>query len=130
MISFDARDAEGNYSQMPSTEATPEFLYERQWALALVHHTLEQLRIEMRAEGKEVLFGHFDAILAADPKNFSYSKRAASLGLTIGALRVALYRWRQRFQVLIREEIARTVASKFEIENELRHLHLILARTE
>ena len=130
MISFDTDEAEGAYRAVPSVHTSPESLYERQWARAVIDHTLEQLRIELRADGKEILFEHFDGDPTASTQTFSYPEIAQSLGLTAGGLRACLYRWRQRFQALMRAEIARTVTSKSDIEDELQHLHRVFARAD
>ena len=130
VVPFEAQEAENSYALVPATEITPESLYERQWARVVIEHTLDQLRIEMKADAREGLFDHFDAILTADTHHFPYEDMAQSLGMKVGALHGALHRWRQRFHALLRQEIARTVVSKAEIEDELRHLQRVFAQTE
>jgi len=46
--------------------------------------------------------------------------------MTENALRQALHRLRQRYQLLLREEISHTVAVASDIEDELRHLIAVL----
>ena len=128
VFSFDADEAEGRYQQALTIKVSPEALYERQWAIAVIDQALGQLLIEMRADGKEALFGHFDAILSAQTREFPYEEVARALGLTVGALHVALHRWRRRFRTLLHEEIRRTVTSKAEIEDELEHLQRLFLR--
>jgi hypothetical protein len=48
------------------------------------------------------------------------------LGITDNALRQALHRFRQRYQLLLREEISHTVALASDVEDELRHLITVL----
>ena len=60
--------------------------------------------------------------------NQSYTEIAVRLGLTEGAVKSAVYRLRQRYQSLLREEIARTVATGEDVEDELRHLFTVLSR--
>ncbi len=129
IVSLESQQAESGYSLLPATQITPESLYERQWAHMVIENALEQLRIELSADGKGVLLEHFDAILMGDTAKFPYAKVAQNLNLTVGALHASLHRWRRRFQILMREEIARTVLSKSEVENELRHLLSTVART-
>ena len=128
LVHFDTQEAEGSYAALIATQTTPESLYEYHWATTVIDATLEQLRIEMRAAGREALLAHFDAIMATGTRAFPFEETARSLGLETGALHVALHRCRQRFHTLIREEIARTVASKAEIEAELLHLQRVVAQ--
>lgn len=130
VVPLEGCEAENSYALIPATQRTPESLYELQWARAVFYHALEQLKIELRADGKEVLFSHFDAIFTADTPDFPYVEVAQALGQTSGALHSTLYRWRQRFQGLMREEIARTVVSKTEVDDELRHLQRVFAQAE
>lgn len=122
LVSFDAEEAENRYRRDLATQASPETLYERQWATIMIEHALRELRLELEADGKGVLFGYFEAVLAARPRDFVYEDAARLLSTTVEALHAALSRWRRRFRALLREEIARTVASKAEIEAELEHL--------
>ena len=46
--------------------------------------------------------------------------------MTENAVRQAFHRFRQRYQLLLREEIAQTVATPGDIEDELRHLISVL----
>ncbi len=128
VVSFDANEAEGRYQQAITSQASPEALYERQWAVTVIDQALDQLLIEMRADGKEALFGHFDAILSAQSRAFPYEEVAKALDLTVGALHVALHRWRRRLRALLHEEIGRTMTSKIEIEDELEHLQRLFLR--
>ena len=68
---------------------------------------------------KEFLFG--------DRGETSYAEAAAQLGLSESATKSAIYRLRQRYGELVREEIAETVESPLEIETEIRYLVTVLA---
>lgn len=128
LVPIEAAEAEQTYELALATRTTPELLYERQWARVVIDQTLQQLRIEMKAAGKETFFDHFDAILGAETHDFPFAGMARSMNLKVGALHGALRRWRQRYHTLMREEIARTVVSKVEIEEELRHLQKVVSQ--
>jgi RNA polymerase sigma factor (sigma-70 family) len=128
VIPFDAQEGENLYAQLPALNDTPQSLYERQWALTVIENALRQLKIELAAAQMGTLFEHFDAILSATTTQFPYQATARALNLTPGALHGALYRWRRRFQALMREEIARTVLTTAEVEDELRHLLTCVSR--
>lgn len=127
VVPLECESAEGSYAQMRAT-ATPETLYELHWAQTVIELAFEQLRIEMRADGKEALLDHFDAVLTASTHQFPYAEIAHSLHMTVGALHSALHRCRQRFQMLLREEIGRTVTSKAAVDDELRYLRRVFGQ--
>jgi len=119
MISLDG--AEARYCQEPSHPLTAERLYERQWAIAVLRQVLGRLRDEARSEGKSLLFKRLEPHLAGDAKT-TYAVAAAELGLSENAARKAVHRLRRRFRQLLREEIADTVKSPGEIDEEIQYL--------
>jgi RNA polymerase sigma-70 factor (ECF subfamily) len=97
-------------------------IYERRWALTVLEHVLSRLKDEYRAAGNATLFDSLKQLLPDEPGAPSQPEIAAQLGMTENAIRQAFYRFRQRYQSLLREEIAHTVATPGDIEDELRHL--------
>ena len=120
--------AETRYGHEPVDPVTPEQGYERQWALALLEEVLNRLQQEHEGEGQADLFTALKPCLVGDRQTQPYATLAANLGMTEGAIKVAVHRLRQRYRQLLREEIAHTVASTGEIEDEMRHLFKVLAR--
>ena len=110
----------------PADPGTPEMIYERRWALTVLEHVLSRLKDEYRAAGNAALFDSLKQLLPDEPGSPSQAEIAAQLGMTENALRLAFYRFRQRYQSLLREEIAHTVATPGDIEDELRHLIAVL----
>ena len=127
-ISFDAQTAEQRYHLEPVDEATPDKLFERRWALTLLDQALARLRQECAAPGKAQLYEALETFLTGAPNDSSYAEIAARLGTTESAIKSALHRLRQRHRELIREEVAATVSTAPEVEEELRHLIAVLAR--
>jgi len=105
---------------------TAEMIYERRWALTVLEHVLSRLKDEYRAAGNATLFDSLKQLLPDEPGSPSQADIAARLGMTENAIRQAFYRFRQRYQSLLREEIAHTVATPGDIEDELRHLIAVL----
>ena len=122
MISLDARVGEERFGLEPATPRTPEQDFDRCWALALLDTVLGRLEREYAAQGKARLFGCLKGTVGGDIAELSGAQLAAELGLSEGAVRVAAHRLRQRYREVLREEIAQTVATPGEIEDELRHL--------
>jgi RNA polymerase sigma-70 factor (ECF subfamily) len=104
---------------------TPERLFEQQWALTLLDQVLARLQVEMAARGKAALFESMKGHLAGS-RGESYATTAARLGMSEGAVKVAVHRLRRRYRELLQQEIAHTVAGPEEIEEEIRYLFACL----
>ena len=125
LLPLDSGDAETRYRLEPADSATPEKAFERQWALAVLEQVLARLQAEAAADGKAALFAALQPFLVGD-RGRTYAAAAQALGLTEGALKVAVHRLRRRYRELLREEIAHTVADPAEIEDEIRYLRQCL----
>jgi len=110
----------------PSDPMTAEMIYERRWALTVLERVLSRLKDEYLAADNNALFDSLKELLPDEPGSPSQAEIAARLGMTENAVRQAFYRFRQRYQSLLREEIANTVATPGDIEDELRHLIVVL----
>ena len=120
--------AETRYGQEPADPLTPEQCFERRWALALLEEVLNRLREEHAAAGTREMFDALKPCLVGDRQAQPYAALAAQLGMTEGAVKVAVHRLRQRYRQLLREEIANTVAMPGEVDEEMHHLFNVLAR--
>jgi RNA polymerase sigma factor (sigma-70 family) len=121
-ISLEFENAEGRFQLEPATDETPEKIFDRRWAITLLDRVLARLTAEMIRTGKESQFERLKTYLIGDQPQLSYAENASILGVSEGAIRVAVHRLRRRFRDLIRDEIAHTVSSPEEIEDELHHL--------
>ncbi len=122
ILSLDFPSAESRYNLDPADELTPERLYERRWALALLEQVLKRLRDEHAAAGKLALFERLKEFLTGAKGSQSYQQIADELAMTEGAIKVAVHRLRRRYRELLEEEIAQTVAGPEEVEDERRAL--------
>ena len=121
-LSFDDPIAEEQLRQLSSGHVSPEQLYEKQWAMTLLEQALGALQRECAAAGKGAWFTELKIFLTGEKRSVSYAELAGKLGSTEGALKTAVNRLRQRYAGLLREEVARIVASPGEVEEELRAL--------
>jgi DNA-directed RNA polymerase specialized sigma24 family protein len=128
VLSIDARDAEGRFLREPSHDKTPERLFERDWALALIARAFDRLERYYADTRRAELFRRLKPLVSSDPGAGPRAAIAAELGLTEGNLRVALHRLRARFAAGLRAEVAATLrdAADEAIEAELRALFAVL----
>jgi RNA polymerase sigma factor (sigma-70 family) len=127
-LSLDLAAGEHRYTLEPAHELTAEKIYQRRWALTLIEQTLAKLRDEFAGRGKLDLFEHLKPYLGGDESTVPYGQIAASLGKTEGAVKVAVHRLRQRCRELLRAEIAQTVSTPQEVDDEVRDLFEAVAR--
>ena len=127
VIALDSDSAEFRYRHEPADHSTPETIFERQWALTLLHTVAERLRAEYAREDRADLFQQLGFCLAGERSTVPYVQLAPQLGLTEGALRVAVHRLRQRYRQMLQDEIAHTVAAPGEVQAELAHLLRVMA---
>ena len=106
----------------PADPVTAEMIYERRWASTVLERVLSRLKDQYREVGNAVLFDSLKDLLPDEPGAPSQADIAARLNMSENAVRQAFHRFRQRYQSLLREEIAQTVATPGDIEDELRHL--------
>jgi RNA polymerase sigma-70 factor (ECF subfamily) len=126
ITSLDAAAAEARFNCEPADTLTPEKLFERKWAMTVLETVVQRLQDEYESAGKGELFKALRFSIAGDKNDSSYTRLAADLALSEPALRVAVHRLRQRYRQLLRNEIARTVATPAEVEDEIRHLYAAL----
>jgi RNA polymerase sigma-70 factor (ECF subfamily) len=122
IISLDEMAAEELYSHEPDGLLTPEKLFERRWALTLVDQVLARLKEEYVAADKAKLFAKLEPGLTNEINPGLYAEWAVALDMSEGAVRVAVHRFRRRFGELLRSEIAHTVTTPAEVDEEIRHL--------
>jgi len=128
LVALDALSAENRYAREPGHELSPDKLFERRWALTLLDRVLDQLRAEQAATGRSEMFEALKDCLTGRAPEAAYAALGARFGLNAGALRIAAHRLRRRYRELLEAEIARTVSSPREIEEERRYLFSILSR--
>lgn len=121
-LPLEIETAEGRYCLEPRDETTPERIFDRRWAVTLLERVLTRLRGEFRNTGKEAVFERLRGALAGEGLSESYAEAGRAIGMSEGAVKVAVHRMRRRFRELLEEEIAQTVASPDEIQSEIRYL--------
>ena len=125
-VSIEMQEAEGRYQLEPTDGRSPDRIYDRRWAVTLIERVLQRLESEATMTGRRHQFNTLQRFLVGD-KEGGYAEISRDLNLSEGALRVAVHRLRLRFRELFREELAQTVASSADFDEELRHIFTVLA---
>ncbi len=124
VIALDALNGEARYALEPADQLSPDTLFERRWATTVLEGAWTRLAAEYEKDGKMGLFGELRRFNSERAP--SYAEAAATLGLPENTVKSLVHRMRQRYRVLLRAEIARTVDDPAEIDEEIRYLLRVL----
>jgi len=122
LVSMNEAAANQRYLREPAAGLSPENIYDQNCALALLARTLDRLRREFEADGKAERFDLLKGFLTADGEPTTYAALAEQTHGTVAALKMAVSRLRARYGELLREEVANTLSSTHDVEDELRAL--------
>jgi DNA-directed RNA polymerase specialized sigma24 family protein len=121
-IPLPLEEAELLLNQHAVAAETPEVAFDRRWALSLLEQALSRLREECDASGKTLQFDQLSPFLSREPAPGEYAAISLKLSVSAGAVGVAVHRLRQRYRECVRNEIARTLSSLRQVDDEMRHV--------
>jgi DNA-directed RNA polymerase specialized sigma24 family protein len=127
-VSLDEQTAEGRYQVEPASTITPEEIYDYQWALTVFDEALRRLKAEWEANGKAARFEELRVFLSSLATAGVYDAVGARLHMTNEAVSAEVCRMRERYGELLRKEVARTVSSPAEIDEEMRFLRSVFKK--
>jgi RNA polymerase sigma-70 factor (ECF subfamily) len=122
LLSIETRDAEGRYQYEPADRLTPDRLFDRTWAMTLLERVLQLLADEYAAKGRPQVFERLKVVLTQDEGAVPAATLAARLGMTVGAVHVAVHRLRRRYREILQDQIAATLDDPSEMDDEIRSL--------
>lgn len=127
VANFSVSTADDHYEVDLPHHLTPERLYERQFALSLLARVIDKLHAKYAAAGKEKLFEALKGCLSGDTEQRSHEDVAASLGMTVGAVKKAAFDLRGHYKTILRADVADLVDAdgtdeETAVEEELRQL--------
>ena len=128
VIPLDTVGAEAQLDRSAASCQNPESMFERAWADTVVHNSVERLGEEYAAEGKASVFGELSQYLSRPADRAAYTATAERLGISADAVAMAVMRLRRRYRTLVRAEVANTVATPAEVDDEMRYLVELLTR--
>ena len=126
-LSLETDDEERRFRHEPPDVDSPDRVYERRWAQAVLDHAMARLAAYYAESGRQKWFARLGPTITGD-EAASHAELAEQLGLTDSALRVAIHRLRARYVRTLREVIAETVDDPASIDDELRHLTDVVSR--
>jgi RNA polymerase sigma-70 factor (ECF subfamily) len=127
LVPFHELEAKGRYGQEPAHDTLPETEFDRQWALTQVENALKLLRADYAASGRGPLFDLLKDYVWGGQNALTLAEIAGRLDLTEGAVKKAVQRLRHRVRDCLRAEVAHTVSTPDQIDDELRHLRAALS---
>jgi RNA polymerase sigma-70 factor (ECF subfamily) len=122
IVPLETGEGEERYAHEPIDEASPDKIFHRHWVETLLERARSRLRAEHSAAGKLPIFEVLGPHLGGRCEYGSITGLAACLGLTEGAVRVAIHRLRGRFGELLREAVAETLVNPADVDTEIRSL--------
>ena len=127
IFSLDLASAEQRLDLEPGGNSTPDRVFDKEWATALLDKVLNQLEAEFRREGKSALFGTLKQTLAGSRDAQPYAALAGKLRMNEGTVKTAVHRLRKRYRRLLEAEIADTVTSADEVREEMAYLLTVVS---
>lgn len=121
-FSLDAVAAEERYGIEPADNLSPDRLFERRWAEALLDRVVDRLRAEWKSRERAQSFDDLKVFLLEAKGAESFEESARRLGITLPAVKSAVQKLRRRYRELFEKEIANTVSRPEEIKDEIRSL--------
>jgi RNA polymerase sigma factor (sigma-70 family) len=126
LVSLNDESAKAVYENCCSNEISADKLFDREWAITLLERVTSRLRDQYKKERKQKFFKACSGFLTSDKPDKTYAALAEKLGVKEGALKMAVVRMKERFEKRLRAEIAMTVASAQDIDDEIRELRAAL----
>ena len=127
LLSLDFVSGDSQITIQPPGGLTAEQIYERQWAITLLSHVMQRLEREFETAGKGLQFERLKGFMVSTKDDTAYAGVASEFGMTESAARMATSRMRRRYRQLLREEIAQTVSSREDVDDEIRQLFITFA---
>ena len=122
VLVLDFDDEENQYQVAATEQETPDQLFERRWAITLLHRVMKQLRMETKRSDSRERLERLLPFLTEEGISIPYRAVAEELGMSESAVKVAIHRLRKRYGALLRAEVADIVDGPDEIDKEIRDL--------
>lgn len=119
MFHLDAGDGETAWKNLPADGASPDVIFDRQWAMQLLDRVMQGLREIYAKAGKSELFDELRGYITGGCADESYGASAQRLGMNEGTVKVAAFRLRERYRERLRAAVLETVESPEGVAEEI-----------
>lgn len=128
VVPIDGTEAEGRFREEPADVSDPSVLFERRWALGLLEEAFARTKSEYESSDKGDLFAALSPMMAGrSDRREGYAALGESLGMSAGAVQVAVHRLRKRYRGQLEEAVAETVERPEDVAEELRHILAVVS---
>ena len=100
----------------------PETLFDAGWAAAIAEEALRRLRLECESKGRRRVYAALHPHLGSERSEICYEKLSVELGVPELSVKSLLHHFRTRYRALLREEVAKTVETEANVDDEIRYL--------
>jgi RNA polymerase sigma-70 factor (ECF subfamily) len=121
-LPLDLALAEERYAPLMEGAMDPRMAFDRQWAETVLDNAALQLEEEYRRAAQAEVFQVLRGYLGRGEDSMSCAAAGERLGMSEGAVRVAVHRLRKRFAALTRAEVSQTVEGVDAVQEELSYL--------
>lgn len=97
-------------------------LFDLSWAAAVAEEALRRLRMECESKGRRRVFEVLQSYLTAERSDICYQELSHTLGVPEPSVKSLLHQFRTRYRALLREEVAKTVGTQANVDDEIRYL--------
>jgi DNA-directed RNA polymerase specialized sigma24 family protein len=122
----ETRLGEERFARESASDGVPERAFDKTWATAVLDQALTRLQQEFAGRGKSAHFEDWKVFLTREATTADCEASARRLGVSAGAVTVAVHRLRERYGDLLREAVAHTVPTYADVDDELRYLFGLL----
>jgi RNA polymerase sigma-70 factor (ECF subfamily) len=127
-VPLDDLNAEARFNQAQAASGSSEEMFDRAWAETVLQSSLARLRASYAAAEQETSFDELKVYLSQPANRAAYAASAQRLGISADAVAMAVMRMRRRYQAAVRAEVADTVSTPAEIDEEMRYLVELLVK--
>lgn len=127
VLALDYAEAERQFEHAHTMDLAADKIFDQQWADAILQRALAALRQNFKELGKEDVLRHIEIFLGPDESAPAYAEVGAKLGKSENAVAVMVRRLRAEFRAQLRREVAQTVETDADVDEELRYLIRLLA---
>jgi RNA polymerase sigma factor (sigma-70 family) len=117
---------EERFAEEPSCESASERAFDKLWATTVLEEALTQLQQEFLTRGKAAHFEDWKQFLSREASTKDCQASGERIGMSAGAVSVAVHRMRERYGDLLRETVAQTVSQPGDVDAELSYLFALL----